>query len=271
MVTLGVIFPPDQPPEALLDVARATEAAGVAQLWLWEDCFKESGLAPAAAALAATERLTVGVGLLPVPLRNAALTAMEIATVERMFPGRFRPGLGHGVLDWIGQVGARVESPLTLLREYADAVRRLLHGERLTVDGRYVHLDDVALDWPPTSPPPVLIGAQRPRTLALAGAVGDGVILTGEEQPEITARLLEHVREGRADLTGYDVVNYAAVPAAASADEVHATVLGYAEAGVTTVPVVVVDGPGRPPVDVDFDLAGWVTDVAAEVQRRLAP
>ena len=57
MVTLGVIFPPDQPPEALLDVARATETAGIPQLWLWEDCFKESGLAPAAAALARLEGL----------------------------------------------------------------------------------------------------------------------------------------------------------------------------------------------------------------------
>ena len=39
------------------------------------------------------------------PLRNVALTAMELATVERMFPGRFVPGIGHGVLDWMGQVG----------------------------------------------------------------------------------------------------------------------------------------------------------------------
>jgi alkanesulfonate monooxygenase SsuD/methylene tetrahydromethanopterin reductase-like flavin-dependent oxidoreductase (luciferase family) len=43
--------------------------------------------------------LQVGVGLLPVPLRNPALAAMEIATVARLFPGRFRPGLGHGNLD----------------------------------------------------------------------------------------------------------------------------------------------------------------------------
>lgn len=271
MVTLGVIFPPDQPPEALLDVARAVEAAGIPQLWLWEDCFKESGLAPAAAALAATERLTVGVGLLPGPLRNAALTAMELATVERMFPGRFRPGLGHGVLDWMGQVGARVDSPLTLLREYADAVRRLLHGERLTVDGRYVHLHDVALDWPPASPPPLLVGAQRPKTLALAGELADGVILTGEEDPETTAGLLAHVRERRADLTGFEVVNFATVTAGASVEQVHDTVLRYAEVGVDTVPLVVVEDADGPPAGPRFDLAGWVTDVAAEVQRRLVP
>ena len=35
----------------------------------------------------ATSRVTVGIGLLPVPLRNVALTAMEIATMARLFPG----------------------------------------------------------------------------------------------------------------------------------------------------------------------------------------
>ena len=40
---------------------------------------------------------------------------MEIATIERLFPGRFVPAIGHGVQRWMGQVGARVESPLTLL------------------------------------------------------------------------------------------------------------------------------------------------------------
>src|SRR3712207_6924974 len=47
----------------------------------------------------------------PVPLRNVALTAMELATLGRLFPGRIRGGVGHGVQEWMAQVGARVESP----------------------------------------------------------------------------------------------------------------------------------------------------------------
>jgi len=128
---VGLIFPPDQPPEALLEVARAAEDAGIPELWLWEDCFAESGIACAAAALAATDHLRVGIGLMPVPLRNVALTAMEVATLARMFPGRLLPGIGHGVLEWMGQAGVRADSPLTLLREYAVALRRLLDGEQV--------------------------------------------------------------------------------------------------------------------------------------------
>ncbi len=174
---LGVVFRPELPPERLPVVAQAAEEAGVAQLWLWEDSFFAGGIASASAALAWTSRLHVGVGLLPVPLRNPALAAMEIATVERMFPGRFLPGLGHGVLEWMAQAGAAVASPMTLLREYTVAVRALLHGERVSTEGRYVRLDGVALSWPPPGPPPLLVGARGPKTVLLAGELGDGLLL----------------------------------------------------------------------------------------------
>jgi alkanesulfonate monooxygenase SsuD/methylene tetrahydromethanopterin reductase-like flavin-dependent oxidoreductase (luciferase family) len=70
MTALGVVFRPQLPPERLRDVAHAADDAGLEELWLWEDCFFESGIAAAAAALAWTQRLRVGVDLLPVPLRN---------------------------------------------------------------------------------------------------------------------------------------------------------------------------------------------------------
>ena len=145
------------------------------ELWLWEDCFDHGGIATAAAALAWTNRLQVGIGVLPVPLRNPALAAMEIASLARLFPDRVHVGVGHGVLDWMAQVGARAESPMTLLREYVTALRDLLAGETVTTDGRYVQLRDVRLGWAPESPPPLHVGAVRPKTLALAGELADGV------------------------------------------------------------------------------------------------
>src|SRR5918994_7321815 len=143
VVTTGVVFRPQSPPERLREVVEAADAAGVGELWLWEDCSWEGGLTAAAAALAWSERLRIGIGLLPVALRNPAVVAMEIATLARLFPDRFVPGLGHGVLDWMGQVGARAESPMTLLREHLLALRALLAGERVTTAGRYVQLDGV--------------------------------------------------------------------------------------------------------------------------------
>jgi alkanesulfonate monooxygenase SsuD/methylene tetrahydromethanopterin reductase-like flavin-dependent oxidoreductase (luciferase family) len=204
---LGVVFRPQLPPERLRAVAEAAEEAGFAQLWLWEDSFFEGGIASTVAALAWTSRLQVGIGLLPVPLRNPALTAMEIATVERLFPGRFLPGLGHGVLEWMAQAGAAVASPMTLLREYTAAVRSLLAGERVTTEGRYVRLNDVALDWPPSSPPPVYVGARGPKTIRLAAELADGLLLTASTPPEGVRAARELVDEVRGDRPFEVVVN----------------------------------------------------------------
>ncbi|MDI3347002.1 LLM class flavin-dependent oxidoreductase [Streptomyces sp. AJ-1] len=198
MTTLGAVFRPQLPPERLRSVARAADAAGLEELWLWEDCFLASGVASTSAALAWTERLRVGAGLLPVPLRNVALTAMEAATLHRMFPGRAMLAVGRGVQSWMGQTGARVESPMTLLREYLHALRALLGGERLTVDGRYVRLDDVALDWPPTVPVPVHAGGLGPRTLRLTGEAADGTVLDASVPADGVRRACALVAEGRA-------------------------------------------------------------------------
>jgi alkanesulfonate monooxygenase SsuD/methylene tetrahydromethanopterin reductase-like flavin-dependent oxidoreductase (luciferase family) len=197
MTSLGAVFLPDLPPERLRAVARAADDAGLEELWLWEDCFRESGVASAAAALAWTQRLRIGIGLLPTPLRNVALTAMEAATLHRLFPGRVRIGVGHGVQEWMEQAGARAESPLTLLREYLTALRALLRGERVSTAGRYVRLGQVALDWPPQPAPPVLCGATGPRTLRLSGAVADGTILTAGTPPDGVRQARRLVDEGR--------------------------------------------------------------------------
>ncbi|MFH8220205.1 LLM class flavin-dependent oxidoreductase [Streptomyces sp. NPDC018057] len=199
MTVLGAVFRPQLPPERLRSMARLADETGIEELWLWEDCFLEGGISTAAAALAWTERVRVGVGLLPVPLRNVAVAAMEAATLHRLFPGRALLGVGHGVQDWMEQAGARAESPMTLLREYVDALRGLLGGERLTTQGRYVRLTDVALDWPPPpgSEVPVLAGATGPRTLRLSGEVADGTILTVATSPEGVRRARRLIDEGR--------------------------------------------------------------------------
>ncbi|GHH51237.1 LLM class flavin-dependent oxidoreductase [Streptomyces candidus] len=198
MTTLGAVFRPQLAPERLRPLVRAAEEAGLEELWLWEDCFLESGIAAASAALAWTERLHVGVGLLPVPLRNVALTSMEAATLHRLFPGRVTLAVGHGVQDWMAQVGVRPASPLTLLREYLDAMRALLRGEQVTADGQYVRLDKVALDWPPAGVPQVLAGGVGPRTLRLSGESADGTVLDASASPDGVRRARLLIEEGRA-------------------------------------------------------------------------
>lgn len=190
MTIIGATFRPQNPPETLRETVQLADELGIEELWLWEDCFLNGGISALAAALAWSERVRVGVGLTPVPFRNVAVEAMEIATLHRMFGDRAIVAVGHGVQEWMGQVGARAASPLTLLREWVTALRALLAGEEVNTSGRYVSLDRVKLDWPPLTPPPIVVGASGPKTLQLAGEVADETILTA-------ATTVEGVREAR--------------------------------------------------------------------------
>jgi alkanesulfonate monooxygenase SsuD/methylene tetrahydromethanopterin reductase-like flavin-dependent oxidoreductase (luciferase family) len=181
---LGVMFRPEWPPEELPAFARAAERDGYAELWLVEDCFLSGGLTMAASALAATDSITVGIGLLPVAMRNAAVAAMEIAGLSRLHPERLIPTFGHGVEPWMRQIGARPRNRLKALEETVAAVRALLAGEALSVDGSHVHLEGVRLTHVPQPAPPVLIGTTGPRALQAAGRVADGILLPEGSVPD---------------------------------------------------------------------------------------
>lgn len=181
--TTGVVLPRDVPTADLLPFVREAEALGFDELWVVEDCFFRGGVAQAAVALATTSRLRVGIGILPAAARNVAFEALEVATLAELYPGRLVAGVGHGMPGWMRQVGAWPASPLTLLEEHLTALRALLHGEEVTADGRYVRLDGVRLESPPTVPPQVLAGVRGPRSLAVAGRAADGVVLAEPVTP----------------------------------------------------------------------------------------
>jgi 5,10-methylenetetrahydromethanopterin reductase len=194
---IGICFDRAFPAGAMPGYAGAAESAGIEQLWVIEDCFFTAGVSLAATALAVTRQLTVGIGIMPAVARNPAITAMEIATLANLAPGRFVAGIGHGVQEWMAQMGARPASPLQALDETISVVRRLLAGEQVSFGGRHVRLDRVELDQPPAIVPLVVAGVQRERSIALAGRVADGIILVEGAGPTYVSWALDHA--GRPD------------------------------------------------------------------------
>lgn len=196
---IGVMFRREHPPAALPGFARRAEAAGFDELWLVEDCFFAGGFALASAALAATDRIAVGLGIVPAVARNPAFAAMEIAALAGLHPGRFRPGVGHGVADWMRQIGAFPGSQLAALEETIVAIRALLGDETVSVDGRHVRFREVRLDQPPAQPPPIVAGVMNVKSLRLAGRVADGTILTEGAAPAYVRWARERIAEGLAE------------------------------------------------------------------------
>ncbi|MGY4101208.1 LLM class flavin-dependent oxidoreductase [Nocardia sp. R16R-3T] len=289
MSVLGAVSMPQLAPEHLLAVAAAAEDSGLEELWLWEDCFWGGGIASAATVLARTERVRVGIGVMPVPLRNVALTAMEVAALLRLHPGRVMPGFGHGVQNWMGQIGARVESPMTLLREQLGALRALLNGEKVSVAGRYVHLDNVALNWPPTAPPPITAAATGPQTLRLSGELADATILTSRTTSDGVRAARARIAEGRAKAARTDphrlVVNLLATTGPNAGERLAAAQQRNCgehppEAGVAGEAQVIADAVCRyveagadavvlEPTDDDPDLIEFVRFAGTEVRPRV--
>jgi alkanesulfonate monooxygenase SsuD/methylene tetrahydromethanopterin reductase-like flavin-dependent oxidoreductase (luciferase family) len=256
MTSLGAMCGPEVPPERLRDVALTAEEGGLEELWLAEDCFWGGALPQCAAALAWTSRLRVGIGVLPVPLRNVVTTAMDAAMLHRLFPGRVTLGVGHGVQSWMRQAGAAAESPMTLLREQLTALRALLRGQEVTVTGRYTRLDQVSIQWPPAAPaPPVLSAATGQKTLRLSGEIADGTILDTRTRPDEIRRGRELINEGRAAGGRTDhhrLVVYERVDRLEAA-EVAARVLALAQAGVDAVVLLPPDHHRADPIGfIDF-------------------
>lgn len=184
---LGVCFDRSFPPSSITEFTERVESGGLDQMWVIEDCFYTAAISLAATALARTHQTTVGLGILPAVARNPAITAMEIATLANLAPGRVIAGIGHGVQSWMEQMGARTPSPLTTLEEVLTVVRRLLRGESVSYRGTEVQLDSVRLEQPPAKVPPVVAGVRGPKSMAVAGRVADGVVLAEGAGPGYVA------------------------------------------------------------------------------------
>lgn len=215
MIPIGVVVPPDLPPADFVPFVLEAEQFGFDQLWVVEDCFFRGGIAQAAIALAASARITVGIGILPAGARNPAFAALEISTLANVFPGRLVVGVGHGMPGWMRQVGAWPARPVTLLTEYISTLKALLAGRDVSLTGHYVNLDNVALETPPPHVPPVLAGVRGPVSLRRCARVSDGTILAEPVTPEYLAVVrglvsaaeteTEAETDGRPRIVGYNI------------------------------------------------------------------
>jgi F420-dependent oxidoreductase-like protein len=209
---------------ANLALTQEAERLGYDSVWTAE-AYGSDAATTLAWLAGQTERIGLGAGVLQIPARSPAMTAMTAASLDGLSGGRFRLGLGvSGPQVSEGWHGVRFDRPLARTREYVTVVRAALSRKVLSHDGEFhpLPLPDgrgKALRLavrPVRDRIPIYLAAVGPRNLELAGEIADGwlaVFLAPEYVPEQLAAL----RTGRARagsesgaLDGFDIV--ASVP-----------------------------------------------------------
>lgn len=162
----------------LREYGRIAETEGFDSLWVTERYFHEETFSLLGFLAAATQEIKLGVGVVNPFTRNPALLGMAAATLDRISGGRFLLGLGRSDRHVIqGKMGIPYTEPLASLKEAVGIVRDLLSGETVNTTGRF-RLSGVRLAVQPIQQPPsIYLAAIGPKSLRLAGAVADGVLL----------------------------------------------------------------------------------------------
>lgn len=167
-------FGPIQP---MVAAVRAAERAGLDGVWTAEHVGFHDAVVPSACFLSNTERIEIGiVGAAPVS-RHPGLLAMELASLAELGPGRVRIQVGLGDQFLIGRIGGRFTEGLRQVEEFVDALRHLFAGKQL--NGTYCGHRFDGYQIASVDPAPAIdVMALRPRMLAMAARIADGVSLS---------------------------------------------------------------------------------------------
>ena len=200
MVRMGYALSSEEhPSRALVDQARMAEEAGFSFAMI-SDHFhpwtSKQGQSPfvwsvLGAIAASTERLVVGTGVTcPLIRTHPVVIAHAAATMATLMPGRFVLGLGTGENLNEHVTGERWPSASErreMLEEAVGLIRELWKGELTEWDGRSYHVVDARIYTLPDEPPPIVIAASGPKTAAMAGRIGDGLVGTAPDEGSISA------------------------------------------------------------------------------------
>lgn len=166
------------PPELTLPIAEAAARAGVGRMWISEDYYRKGAFSTAGAILASQPGLEVGLGVASLLVRNPSVLAMEVATVDRMFPGRFLCGVGVGSTRALRQLSLMPEKMIGATRDNLQVLRRLVRGEEVTWTDGVSSLEGVELEHPADGGSRFYVAASSPQMLRLAARHADGLILS---------------------------------------------------------------------------------------------
>ena len=204
---------------AAVELARTAERLGYDSIWVTHGLGRDSFLVLAAYG-AATSRIGLGNGVVPIYPRHPVSMAQAALTLSEMTNGRFKLGIGVShAASMEDMLGLRVVEPLHAMREYVAVLRGAL-GDGADFSGRHYRARwSMAVPRRPPAPP-IYLAALSTKMLELAGEIADGAILWLCPPEYVRAVAVPAIARGRRragrTLDGFQIV--AAVPLAVTDD-----------------------------------------------------
>lgn len=186
-------------PTVAVGQAEVAEHLGLGTIWISERYGTKDVGVLGGAITQATSSIKVATGVAHFLFRHPLTLAGMAMTLQALSGGRFLLGIGRSVGPMWGAVGLP-KMTNQALADCADIHRRLCRGEKVKYDGPAGRFPSLRLgDLPDVAPPPILLAAIGPKTLALAGRSFDGAILHPFLTPDAVRRSVDLVRAGAED------------------------------------------------------------------------
>jgi probable F420-dependent oxidoreductase len=173
VLSFGVTVLPDPPYARFLELMQLTEKHGFDYGWtydshiLWQESYATFPL-----AADRTERLKLGHFVTNPGIRDATITASWYATMHDISDGRMVMGIGRG--DSSRRVVGLKPVKVADFEARCRMIKELMNGREVEWNGKELKLEWVRSELPEIE---MLIAGYGPKALAVAGRVGDGVII----------------------------------------------------------------------------------------------
>jgi 5,10-methylenetetrahydromethanopterin reductase len=202
---IGVMQLTMEPLDEMLESARVMDQAGMDTIWLaeaypwWRKHGMEARSSTVVSALMAkaTQRLTIGWGIISPFTRHPVQVAMDARVVqEAAGPERFLLGFGTSKI-FLNNAQMQTNRTLGPMRDAVAIVRGVLGGGEFRYDGETWSADVPALRDEAEAPravPPVYVAATAPKMQALAGEIADGCLTPSITTPAFVRYTRENVK-----------------------------------------------------------------------------
>lgn len=196
-VKLGVAlhWPVDLSFEGLVDLIREIETLGYDQIWVSNEKFYWDMNAVAAVVAQNTRKVDIGTFISDPYSVHPILTAMFIGTLDKISAGRAILGIGAGGTGF-PVMGIQRTKPAQAIKEAVTAIRGLLHGETVDLQGQVIQVNHGHLHIKPRPDIPIIVATRGNQVLRTAGEVGDGVMISTYAEPTGIRYALSEVAKG---------------------------------------------------------------------------